>query len=48
MRQDTGSDDLRILLSHERVDDVKKGDYFTKCSSPARKVLESVLDKYAD
>ncbi len=36
------------LTRTERVNNVKKRDYFTKYNNQARKVLESLLDKYAD
>ncbi len=36
------------LTRQERANDVRKRDYFTKYGGPARKVLESLLDKYAD
>ncbi len=36
------------LTRKERVNNVKKRDYFTKYGSEAHKVLESLLDKYAD
>lgn len=36
------------LTRRERVNNVKKRDYFTKYGAEARKVLESLLDKYAD
>ncbi len=36
------------LTRKERANNVKKRDYFTKYGSEARKVLESLLDKYAD
>ncbi|MDP1603970.1 MAG: DEAD/DEAH box helicase family protein [Legionella sp.] len=36
------------LTRRERVEQVKKRNYFTKYSEPARKVLEALLDKYAD
>ena len=34
--------------SHSRAEQVKKRDYFTRYSGTARKVLELLLDKYAD
>lgn len=36
------------LTRKERASNVKKRDYFTKYGEQARKVLESLLDKYAD
>lgn len=36
------------LTRKERANNVKKRDYFTKYGDEARKVLESLLDKYAD
>ena len=36
------------LTRKERANNVKKRDYFTKYGAEARKVLESLLDKYAD
>jgi len=36
------------LTRSERVNNVKKRDYFTKYGERARKVLEALLDKYAD
>lgn len=36
------------LTRTERVNNVKKRDYFTKYGEQARKVLEALLDKYAD
>ena len=36
------------LTRAERVKNVKKRDYFTQYGERARKVLESLLDKYAD
>ena len=36
------------LTRKERANKVKKRDYFTKYGEQARKVLESLLDKYAD
>ena len=36
------------MTRKERANNVKKRDYFTKYGSEARKVLESLLDKYAD
>ena len=36
------------LTRQERADKVKKRDYFTKYGEHARKVLETLLDKYAD
>ena len=35
------------LTRHERANHVKKRNYFTKYGEQARKVLESLLDKYA-
>ena len=40
--------DLPPLIRAERVNNVKKRDYFTRYGEPARKVLETLLDKYAD
>jgi type I restriction enzyme, R subunit len=40
--------DLPPLTRKERAERVKKQDYFTKYGELARKVLESLLDKYAD
>jgi type I restriction enzyme R subunit len=36
------------LTRKERANNVKKRDYFTKYGNEARKVLESLLDKYED
>mgnify|MGYP001769776919 CR=1 FL=1 len=36
------------LTRRERADQVKKRDYFTRYGGTARKVLELLLDKYAD
>ena len=36
------------LTRKERANNVKKRDYFTKYGEQARKVLETLLDKYAD
>ena len=36
------------LTRAERVNNVKKRDYFTKYGEQARKVLEALLDKYTD
>ena len=36
------------LTRQERANNVKKRDYFTKYGDRARKVLETLLDKYAD
>lgn len=36
------------LSRKERADNVRKRDYFTKYGDQARKVLEALLDKYAD
>jgi type I restriction enzyme R subunit len=36
------------LTRKERVQNVKKRDYFTKYGEQSRKVLEALLDKYAD
>ncbi len=36
------------LTRAERINNVKKRDYFTKYGEQARKVLETLLDKYAD
>lgn len=40
--------DQPALTRKERADNVKKRNYFTKYSEPAQKVLEALLDKYAD
>jgi type I restriction enzyme R subunit len=36
------------MTRRERVSNVKKRNYFTKYGGQARKVLEALLDKYAD
>jgi type I restriction enzyme R subunit len=36
------------LTRHERANNVKKKSYFAKYGDLARKVLEAILDKYAD
>jgi type I restriction enzyme R subunit len=36
------------LTRKERADQVKKRNYFAKYGTPARQVLEALLDKYAD
>ncbi len=36
------------LTRHERANNVKKRNYFTKYGDQAKKVLEALLDKYAD
>jgi type I restriction enzyme R subunit len=36
------------LTRYERANDVKKRNYFAKYGETARKVLESLLDKYTD
>jgi type I restriction enzyme, R subunit len=36
------------LTRQERADNVKKRNYFTKYGEQSRKVLEALLDKYAD
>ena len=36
------------LTRRERAENVKKQDYFTKYGERSRKVLEALLDKYAD
>lgn len=36
------------LTRHERANNVRKRDYFTKYGEQARRVLETLLDKYAD
>lgn len=36
------------LTRHDRANNVKKRNYFEKYGDPARQVLESLLDKYAD
>jgi type I restriction enzyme R subunit len=40
--------DQKPLTRQERADNVKKRNYFTKYEANARKVLETLLDKYAD
>ncbi len=40
--------DMPPLTRKERADNVKKRNYFTKYGEQARKVLENLLDKYAD
>lgn len=40
--------DQPALTRRERADNVKKRNYFTKYNETAQKVLESLLDKYAD
>jgi len=40
--------DLPPLTRRERSEQVKKRDYFTKYGAQARRVLEALLDKYAD
>ncbi len=40
--------DQPALTRRERVDQVKKRNYFTKYGDQARKVLEALLEKYAD
>ncbi len=40
--------DQKPLSRKERVNNVKKRNYFTKYGDQARKVLEALLDKYAD
>lgn len=40
--------DATPLTRRERADDVKKQDYFTKYGDLAHKVMESLLNKYAD
>jgi type I restriction enzyme R subunit len=40
--------DQKPLSRKERANNVKKRDYFTKYGDKARKVLEALLDKYAD
>jgi type I restriction enzyme R subunit len=40
--------DQKPLSRQERADNVKKRNYFTKYGEQARKVLEALLDKYAD
>ncbi len=36
------------LTRKERAEQVRKRDYFTKYGADARRVLEALLDKYAD
>ena len=40
--------DLPPLTRKERAEQVKKRDYFTKYGELARRVLQALLDKYAD
>lgn len=40
--------DQPALTRRERAENVKKRDYFTKYGDKARKVLDALLDKYAD
>ena len=40
--------DMPPLTRRERVENVKKRNYFTKYGDKARAVLEALLDKYAD
>ncbi len=40
--------DVPALTRRERVDAVKKRNYFTKYGEKARNVIEALLDKYAD
>lgn len=40
--------DQKPLTRRERADNVKKRDYFAKYGDPARKVIDAILDKYAD
>jgi type I restriction enzyme R subunit len=40
--------DMPPLTRKERVENVKKRNYFTKYGEQARKVMENLLDKYAD
>ncbi len=40
--------DQKPLTRSERANNVRKRDYFTKYGEQARKVLEALLDKYAD
>ena len=40
--------DQKPLTRRERADDVKKRDYFAKYGDRARKVIDALLDKYAD
>jgi type I restriction enzyme, R subunit len=36
------------LTRKERAENVKKRDYFSKYSEPARKIIDALIDKYAD
>lgn len=40
--------DMPALTRRERVENVKKRNYFTKYGEKARKVVDALLDKYAD
>jgi type I restriction enzyme R subunit len=40
--------DQPALTRKERAEQVKKRDYFTRYSEPAQRVLQALLDKYAD
>src|SRR3989338_6731800 len=40
--------DMKPLTRKERAENVKKKNYFTKYGEKARKVIEALLDKYAD
>ncbi len=40
--------DMPALTRRERAENVKKRNYFTKYGEKARKVIEALLDKYAD
>jgi len=40
--------DMPALTRKERAENVKKRNYFTKYGEKARKVIEALLDKYAD
>ena len=40
--------DVPALTRRERAENVKKRNYFTKYGEKARKVIEALLDKYAD
>lgn len=40
--------DQKPLTRRERAEQVKKRNYFTKFGEPARRVLDALLDKYAD
>ena len=40
--------DMHPLTRRERAENVKKRNYFTKYGEQARKVIEALLDKYAD